>query len=125
MEHNVLNGNFACSTLIIGNFAFLKITFPRFLEILLDSFDVIGGIYIEEQDGHEITSHSFITASTTPDQRESAEVHLRKLGFKPHGPVYNKKNGTEVTFWILDIPKFIKNVTRQCKLNKVEMEGTF
>ena len=72
MEHNVLNGNFACSTLIIGNFDFLKITFPRFLEGSLDSS--LMDLFIIKRMGQKLLSGFLISPNSSRMSQDSANL---------------------------------------------------
>lgn len=102
----ILNPGVACSTIVVYNnhtFSTNMTTNVKRFRDLFTTWDRMGGRYRIEQ-------HAFLFASTIENNMKSAERFFKAMGFQSIGPVYNAKNSTNVTHWIMPIKEFIQNL---------------
>lgn len=112
---NTCHSLMACSTIMLGDFDFYDAADAKdFAEAMLDAFHKAednwdfgsewGDDDYGEERGYSWTEMSFVVASTKDSQSDTRRF-LRELGFWESEEAYNEKNCTEVTFWVIPIPK--------------------
>lgn len=121
-----LHENGACSSLMLWCLSDFEGAPDRFIKTLwnllneeLEETDTLNeGTYPKDM--------SFCVASTVAAQI-TANKMLNELGFTPHGPVYNKKNNTSPTLWVIGIPTLLEQTKKFIAspelLNSSEVKG--
>ena len=112
MDIEVLDHWSACSTLILSNLdnpnEWGEGVSPEILKKVIKKYDD----NVREGWGvHYIREYAFVVASTEESQTE-AEKTFRKLGFKKTRRVYNEKNGTNVTFWMITVSSLLRKLRK-------------
>lgn len=110
MQIEIINTDYACSTLILGHFSSSEAkTFSGFKRELREACSDY-----DDRSENSCDNFSFITASTSENTKPEIVANLERLGFTcpTKEPIFNEKNNTNVKFWTLDIPTFIKNIQK-------------